>query len=102
MSTIPANEIRDALIKDLKLKEKMLPAKSSGLDELREKLIPIIEKMLQEDLPKLMNILYRIDVDEVLVRKALNTPFFEESARELANLILDRQIKKIEIRKRYS
>ncbi|HEY8401402.1 MAG TPA: hypothetical protein VIK89_09080 [Cytophagaceae bacterium] len=101
MSTTPS-ELRIHIIKDLKLKQRALPAKISDTRELELKLAQLIEALLKDNLPELMQILYRIDVDEQKVKKALITPFSEEAAENIARLIIQRLIQKIEIRKRYS
>ncbi|AFL84210.1 hypothetical protein Belba_1603 [Belliella baltica DSM 15883] len=71
-------------------------------DQLLNLLTPIIHRMLNRDFERLLQICYRIDLGENLLKEILHHANPETMARELAQAIIQRQIKKIEIRKRYS
>ena len=70
-------------------------------DQLLEKLTPIINNLLDRDMNSLMSILYRIDVSESKFREVLATSEPHLVGENVARLILDRQIQKIETRKKY-
>ena len=79
---------------------------STGQVELEEQLLallqPIIQYMLNREFERLLQICYRIDLDENKLKYILNESDPEQMAVELAEAIIKRQIKKVEIRRKYS
>jgi hypothetical protein len=84
------------LIKDLDVKDPGLV--HSNLIKLRAWLIQEISYMMDRDFQKLLNVLYRIDINEEKVRRAFAG---ENPADQLADLIIEREIMKVETRKRF-
>ena len=72
------------------------------IPEVRQLLIKKIEELLNNNFEKLMGILYRIDVSEQIVRKALDSYSGQELYETIADLIIQRQIEKAVLRKRFS
>ncbi len=70
-------------------------------DEIREKLIALINELINKDFHALVQLLYRIDVDEKKIRLYLNQNTNEDSASLLADLIIERQLQKIESKKQF-
>lgn len=72
---------------------------ANTLDELKHLLALHIEKMLLNDVEKLFNILYRIDIEETEVKNNLyhNPP--DIASQLLAESIIERQLQKIDSRK---
>ena len=68
---------------------------------LRERLIDRLSYLIDHDFEKLLWILYRIDVDEKLATATLATNPNTPSAVLLADLVIQRQIKKAETRIKY-
>lgn len=72
----------------------------------KEELLNIIRKTVQHyldnDLNHLLNILYRIDVNEAIVKTILSTASPENIADALAEEILNRELKKAEYRLKYN
>jgi len=60
-----------------------------------------VKEKLSTNLNELLSILYRVDISEVDVQKAFLLSSEEAIAQKLAALILERQIQKIEFRKKY-
>lgn len=58
--------------------------------------------LLRKDLSRLLHILYRIDVDEQQVKKAMRAPSEEEVATRIAQLIIKRELQKAQTRFIYS
>jgi uncharacterized protein YjgD (DUF1641 family) len=75
--------------------------KASNYDQLKEWLTSEIVKLLLNDMEKLLNILYRIDVNEKKVKEvfAQNNP--QMIAPILAELILQREIQKAVTREEF-
>ena len=91
---------------ELPLPEKIL-AVSSLIDQkneekIRQKLIILINELIIKDFHALVQLLYRIDVYEKKIRLYLEKESNEDSAAILADLIVERQLEKVESRKRFS
>jgi hypothetical protein len=72
-----------------------------NLDELRKYLAKKIAELLDTNYEKLINILYRIDVNEEKLNKLFGGKNREPIPGKLADLIIERQIQKINIRNMY-
>lgn len=73
-----------------------------NLDELQIRVEKMVLYLLRKDLSRLLHILYRVDVDEQQVKKAMRAPFEEEVASLLAHLIIKRELQKAQTRFIYS
>jgi len=71
-------------------------------DKIRQQLIYLINELINKDFDALVQLLYRIDVYENKIRLYLVQDKSQDSAAILADLIIERQIEKIESRKKYS
>ena len=69
---------------------------------LRERLIEAFAYLLDNDISKMMNILYRTDVDEEKLKKLLISNSDLPSATVIADAYINRQKEKVETRKKYS
>ncbi|MEJ2903291.1 hypothetical protein [Pedobacter panaciterrae] len=69
---------------------------------MRERLIEAFAYLLDNDISKMMNILYRTDVDEVKLKALLISNSELPSAEVIADAYIARQKQKIETRKKYS
>lgn len=76
-----------------------MPEKISFKD-LRETLSHHINLLIQNNFQKLVSILYRIDVDEFKLKMLLEENVTANSATIIADLIIERQLKKIESREK--
>ena len=70
-------------------------------EELESFLTEKVSDMLDHEFEKLMNILYRIDVGETKIAAILSNPSVADKARLIARLAIERQLQKIETRKKY-
>jgi uncharacterized protein YwgA len=75
---------------------------SISLSVLKEKLTAHINYLINYDFEKLIFYLYRIDVDETNMRRLLEQKEGTDTAVLIANLIIERQLQKIESRKKLS
>jgi hypothetical protein len=78
---------------ELELKE------SISMDELKNLLSGHIHHLINNNFNKLVGILYRIDVSETKLRKLLEGNPAEDAGMIIAELIIERQIQKINSRK---
>ena len=68
-------------------------------EEIKEKLTAFINDLINHDFEKLVFYLYRIDVNEAKMKKLLDQRDGENAAGLIADLIIERQIEKINSRK---
>jgi phosphomannomutase len=71
-------------------------------EKTREKLIALINELINKDFQSLIQLLYRIDVNEKKIRVYLDANADKDSATVLADLIIERQLQKIESRKKFN
>lgn len=73
-------------------------------EELKNRLLldqftAYIRGLILNDFEKLVNLLYRIDVDESKLKQLLSMHKNEDSAKIIAEMIINRQIQKIQFRR---
>lgn len=69
---------------------------------LRNKLIEVISYLIDHNFEKLLLILYRIDVDEEKAKTLLSKNLPSAAPEILADLIIQRQIKKEEVKRSFT
>ena len=69
--------------------------------ELYVQVLPLVEELLNDDYPKLMALLYRIDIDERMLNKKLKENHHSDTDEVIADLILKRALQKVIIRTTY-
>ena len=75
----------------------------STWDNLLQQLIPLILHLLQEDMTKLVQVLYRLDVNQQQVEAVIaNEQKAEEIAQQIGSLIIEREKQKVISRQMYS
>ncbi len=86
---------------------KVFPLDSKSLQEIQseEDLFLVLSEYIQElidtDFSKLVNTLYRIDVSEIKIKKALNLSDIKNANKVIAQLIIEREKQKIKTRAAY-
>ncbi len=73
-----------------------------SLEEIRTAVTNHVNHLINTDFEKLVSLLYRIDVSEPKMRALLQHKQGEDSAGHIADLIIERQLQKIESRKQFS
>lgn len=80
----------------------LIPANDfEKLEEFRKYLTEKMKDMLDKDYNLLINTLYRIDISEKKLAELFSSKNKEFIPQKLADLIIERQIEKINFRKRY-
>ncbi|MEO9022279.1 MAG: hypothetical protein ABI237_11270 [Ginsengibacter sp.] len=74
----------------------------TSVKEVRAQLIALINELINKDFHALVQLLYRIDVDERKIKHCLDQQREEDSSPVIADLIIERQLQKIESRKFFS
>ncbi|MFB0924148.1 MAG: hypothetical protein QMB65_02510, partial [Vicingaceae bacterium] len=70
--------------------------------ELYNQILPLIDELLNDDYPKLMAMLYRIDLDEEFLNRKLKENSQADTDEVITDLILKRELQKVIIRGMYS
>ncbi|HEY4111514.1 hypothetical protein [Puia sp.] len=91
----------NALIQDLNKSYELGLRDVPTLAELETLLAERVNGMIRQDFGALVQLLYRIDVNEARLRGLLQENAGEDAALVIARLILERQWQKIETRRRY-
>jgi hypothetical protein len=96
--TIPLNElvtvINDSL--GVALKENL------SRDQIKERLTEYINDLIDHNFNKLVNLLYKIDVSESRLKRLLDETSGNNAGDIIAELIIERQIQKIESREQFT
>ena len=79
-----------------------LAEKRIALDAILDELGRRVDFMLKHDFERLMSCMYMIDVSEQRFSEAVKLPEKDRPARAIAELILDREVEKMESRKHYT
>ena len=74
----------------------------TSMQELQQKLTVYINSLIQTDFQKLVNILYRVDVDENKLKNILKNEAGKDAADIIAGLIIEREMQKILTRKQFN
>ena len=70
----------------------------SNIDKLKEWLAHEIQLLIDHDFQHFLNMLYRIDIDE---QKAKEAFIDADPSMRLAELVIERELQKVESRKKY-
>jgi hypothetical protein len=94
-------ELKALVIRDLQLEKNESEVLSEDIQNFRERLIQAIELLLHNDYPRLLNAMYRLDIDERLFREALSGMHSPNVSGRLADLVIKREMEKIKTRNKY-
>lgn len=73
----------------------------NAYEELFEQIEPHIRKLIDSNRSKFMGILYRIDLNDEQVKKAVNENSSEPFSEIITDLIIKRELQKVVIRNHY-
>lgn len=73
-----------------------------NFENLRWKLIEVVHYLLNNDIQKLLTAVYRIDVSEEKFKSAMENEDINLISENIADLILERELSKVEYRKKFS
>ena len=77
-------------------------SENASLHELRETLAGYFNNLIQNDFNKLVNLLYRIDVNEALLKSTLQQNPDSDAGLIIAELVIEREIQKLHFRKSFA
>ena len=79
-----------------------LPGKINNIPEAENFLAEEINELIKNDFNHLVQILYRIDVNETRLKQVLNSNPNEDAGKIIAALIIERQLQKIKSRQEFT
>jgi len=74
----------------------------SAYMELFQQILPLVDELLNDDYPKLMSLLYRIDIDDDMLDRKLKEYGQIDTHELITDLIIKRELQKVIIREIYS
>ena len=91
----------EIIARDLNLSPNFSGQGLETLEDIKTRLEPVIGHLLDHEFERLLQVLYRIDVDEDKVREVLTQSTPGKIAREITDLVIERQRQKIITRNWY-
>ncbi len=74
---------------------------AENTEQLKEQLTAYINDLIINDFPSLVQLLYRIDVDEKKLKNILQQQQHKDAATIISELIIERQMRKKEMKQRF-
>ena len=96
------NKLSELIIQDLNLEPEQSLSEIDHLNELKEKLEKIVAYLLDNDFERLLNAMYRLDINEEKFKLALSGIGKNAISAEITDLIISREIQKLKTRMKYS
>lgn len=72
-----------------------------NIEEIKRKLRTVIDQLLEKDFERLLNAMYRLDIDESKFKQVLSGMYGNDVSGKLAEIIIERELRKVETRKHY-
>ena len=94
-------ELTGLILKDMDLGTESGLLQSGDLEMLRQKLIEVINMLLHKDFHRLVNAMYRLDINEKSFRDVISGMHSPNVAARLAELVINRELEKIKSRKEF-
>ena len=94
--------VSQLIVRDLNLESEKSMVEIKHLDELKEKLEKIVAYLLDNDFERLLNAMYRLDISEEKFKMALSGLSGNSISKEITELIIGREVRKLETRAKYS
>ncbi len=85
----------------LSIDSSLITTKTTTAEDLVDALTPLIANLLNSDMERLLNALYRIDVDEEKVKLILATEEPDAVAHSISKLVIEREMQKVSTRIKY-
>ena len=93
--------LSELIIQDFNLDTEQSLLEVGHLDELREKLEKIVAYLLDNEFERLLNAMYRLDINEDKFKIALSGMGTKAISEEITDLIISREIQKLKTRIKY-
>ena len=94
-------ECADLVVTDFRLEENPFSPVHEDMEAFRQKLRSLIAHLLDHDFERLLQAMYRLDINENKFRKSLSGKFSTDVALEIADLVIERELQKVITRRKY-
>ena len=94
-------EVVQLISKDFHLERDHFQPVPTDTEEIRNKLKDVIDHLLENDFERLLNAIYRLDIDESKFNQVISGVYGNDVSGKLAEIIIEREVRKVETRKRY-
>ncbi len=96
---------QELIQKHMMLDENELQIKKPDVDDplkaLELELTRLVQKLLDNDFNRLINAMYRIDINQQVFQKIVSDTYPDHISNELAKVIINREIEKVKTREKY-
>ena len=96
-----ADNISKLIVQDFNLDEEDNLVHIRDLEELKEKLEKIVAYFLDNDFERLLNAMYRLDINEEKFKMAISGSDVNTMSQKIVELIISREIQKMKTRIKY-
>jgi hypothetical protein len=94
-------KLSELIIQDLNLETDRSLYEIGHMDDLKKKLEKIVAYLLDNDFERLLNAMYRLDINEEKFKMALSGIGEHAISAEITDLIISREIQKLKTRIKY-
>ena len=94
-------EVVQLISKDFHLERDHFQPVPTDTEDIRNKLKDVIDHLLENDFERLLNAIYRLDIDESKFNQVISGVYGNDVSGKLAEIIIEREVRKVETRKRY-
>lgn len=91
----------DLITKHFQLPDEELASFHTTEKDLEKALASIINNLLNQDMTRLMNAFYKIDLDENKFKEIITTAAPEQISQRLAREVIKREMQKVKTREKY-
>ena len=95
-------DVSELVVRDFCLEEKRESIVTNDLQEFRGNLCKVINHMLDHDFERLLNAMYRLDINEDRFKKILTGQKIENVAQNIADLVINRELQKLITRRKHN
>ena len=96
--------LKELINKDLQLDDEyalLTGDDKPDLNDFHRKLSFLVAYLMENDMHRLLNAMYRLDVSEAKFHEAMQSKSKEEAANRVADLVLEREMQKVKTRLHY-
>ncbi|UXX80034.1 hypothetical protein N7E81_02805 [Reichenbachiella carrageenanivorans] len=99
--SLPLNTCAALITKHFQLPDEELEHCQSSEKELEQALSAIINNLLNQDLARLMNAFYKIDLNEIVFKRIITSEAPDQIGLALAKEVIKREWQKVKTRERH-
>jgi hypothetical protein len=94
-------QVMELISQDFCIEKHHFLSEPANVEAIRNWLKSILDHLLENDFERLLNAMYRLDIDESKFQEVLSGVYGNDVSGKLAEIIIERELRKVETRKRY-